>query len=556
MASATRTADALINYALDDKPNQKGERYVMASGVGGLLVSVAKAQMRDVRKKWGKDKPGAFVQAYHVIQSFGKDELVPDSPDSWMRAQQLGRALAEDRFPGRQTLVVTQRDGKSGCLHNHIVANSIETKTGKSLNSSIVMHSRLVEAHERVLEAEGFEQRADLKQAFSDATERRERGEPSGLRRAGSTEESELREFQRHILWETDCDIADEFGVEHNPEPFSLTVLESSIRQALADETSTDWASFVEAGRVHGVRIEQRGKKGRGISYGMLRKQPDGTVAEPSPSDRRRCATLGTEYEMDAVEQALARNSTALKAQALVAPVVAPVSQLIPPAPQTKPMQQKPSMVERMRAALDEVQAQADVETERKIAKYLREKEAAKEFDSRLAVSRDEAASQVDSAPLPPTTPPFSVSLADLRKRQDEAQEVLVSADEPKNDASDHTEEQHADSVDGSMAMEPELEAQVVESQEPERVAPEASSAFEAVEADPEPQATPSAAEEWRKINQRNRRLGLPLVSPAQHVANRAMTPEQRAWKLEHPELFDDDAGISQPGKQDRSLGD
>lgn len=313
VASSTRSADALINYALEDKPDQKLERYVMASGVGGLLVSVAKQQMRDVRKRWGKDKPGAFVQAYHVVQSFGTDELDPEDPDAWMTAQKLGIALAEDRFPGRQALVVTQRDGARGCVHNHLVINSIETKTGRSLNSSIIMHARLVEAHERVLEDNGFQQRADLKQAFSDATERRERGEPSSLRNAHSSTDSELRELQRHILWETDCDLADEFGGPRKKQPFSLTVLKHSIEVTLADPATVDWDSFVAIGRTRGVQIEQRGKNGRGISYGMLREEPDGTLAEPTASDRRRCTTLGASFEMDAVEEAFARNAAALQ---------------------------------------------------------------------------------------------------------------------------------------------------------------------------------------------------------------------------------------------------
>lgn len=343
VASSTRSADALISYALDDKPGQQGERYVMASGVGGLLVSVAKQQMRDVRKKWGKDKPGAFVQAYHVIQSFAKDELDPEDPDSWMTAQQLGIALAEDRFPGRQVLVVTQRDGSTGCVHNHLVANSIATTTGRSLNSSIVTHARLVEAHEEVLEGQGFAQRADLKQAFSDASERFERGEPSGLRRAGSTSNSELREFHRHIIWESEYELADEFGGPREKQPFSLTVLKHDIERTLADPAVVDWDSLVEVGRSCGVQIEKRGKKGRGISYGMLREEPDGSFAEPKASDRRRCTTLGAEFEMDAIEAAFARNreiSAATHQQAQ--------------------NQQLLTATDRMRIALNEAAAEAD----------------------------------------------------------------------------------------------------------------------------------------------------------------------------------------------------
>jgi len=308
MSSATRSADALINYALDQKLGQEDARYVMASGVGGLLVSLAKQQMRDVRKKWGKDTPGAFVQAYHVIESFAKDELHPNDPDAWLTAQKIGRALAEDRFPGRQALVVTQRDGTAGCLHNHIVVSSVETRSGRSLDSSIVMHARLVEAHERVLEEQGFEQREDLKVAFAEAADRRERGEPSRLRRADARERSELQEYQRYVMWETEDEIAREIGADRKPEPFSAGVLQARIMETLEDPRSVDWATFVEIGRVHRVDIRRRGRSGRGISYGMLRELPDGSLAEPSASDRRRCASLGKRFEMDAVEAVLAQH--------------------------------------------------------------------------------------------------------------------------------------------------------------------------------------------------------------------------------------------------------
>lgn len=52
VASGTRNSAALINYALNDKKNQKGERYVIATGVHGLFVRHAEAQFRDVRKNF------------------------------------------------------------------------------------------------------------------------------------------------------------------------------------------------------------------------------------------------------------------------------------------------------------------------------------------------------------------------------------------------------------------------------------------------------------------------------------------------------------------------
>lgn len=547
-ASATRSADALINYALDDKANQRGERYVMASGLGGLLVSVAKQQMRDVRKKWNKDRKGAFVHAYHVIQSFAKDELNPDDPESWMTAQNLGRALAEDRFPGRQVLVVTQRDGKSGCVHNHLVINSIETKTGKSLDSSIVMHSRLVEAHERVLEAEGFEQRADLKQAFSDATERRERGEPSGLRRADSTQRSELREFQRYILWEADNDIADEFGGSHKPEPFSVTVLRASIKQALTDPAAIDWASFREVGRRHSVHIERRGKKGRGISYGMLRLQPDGTLAEPSASDRRRCSSLGADFEIDAVEQALRRNSAAQQAQAPAAPTVAPVAQPTTAAVKDKPAQQAPSIQDRMRAALDEANEVAAAMVQPMIDRYM----ASKAADAELLKAKNSPASPppIDPTPDGPspsgTRDPLSAAVVIHEPK------IAEAISEPR------AAETRTEILREQSEVAPIHEA-VTELNLPQAaVAPEAARKTRESADEPkisELQSAEDEAAKLRKINERNRRLGLPSVSPEQYAAHQALTPEQRKWRTKYPELSHLDEE-TKPRKEQHELGD
>lgn len=311
MASSTRSADDLIRYVLEPKKNQQGERYVMASGTNGLLVSLAKDQMRDVRDRWGKNKPGAVVQAYHVIQSFAKGtELAPDDPSDWMVAQRLGRALAETVFPDRHVLVVTQRDGAGGCLHNHLVVASIETKTGRSLDSSVVMHARLVEAHELVLDREGFEQLDELKEAFTDATDRRERGEPSRLRRVTTKDQRDLLGFTRHAQWQAECAVADQTGGERRLEPFSLSVLKHRIDQALSTASSTDWASFVENGKRLGVDVHREDTTHR-VSYGMMRLKPDKSLREPTTSDRRRGATLGTAYLLPSVKQRVAANAEA-----------------------------------------------------------------------------------------------------------------------------------------------------------------------------------------------------------------------------------------------------
>lgn len=329
VASSTRSSAALINYVLSAKKNQKGERYVIATGVHGLFVSRAEAQFRDVRKRHGKNRAGQFVQAYHVIQAFGKDgpgAFDPDDPDDWVRAHEEGRALAELKAPGRQALVVTQRDGKTGCLHNHIVINSVERETGRSYDSSWITHSRLVQEHDALLAEHGYVQRDDLRQAASDSKERYERGEVAVVRGRGEQHGRELRDYAKWLEWDTARAVAADLGEAFSTvEPFSQDVLTSRVRDAMGDDVR-DWDSFVAAGARHGVKISRRGKDGRGIRYGMVRAHGE-AVVEPTSRETRRDETLGAEFTLDALETLWARETDQKQAQAtttLPAPAPSP----------------------------------------------------------------------------------------------------------------------------------------------------------------------------------------------------------------------------------------
>lgn len=329
VASSTRNSAALIGYVLNDKKDQRGERYVVATGVNGALVDRAEAQFRDVRKRHGKDRAGQYVQGYHVIQAFAKDgvgALDPEDPDDWLRAHELGRALARMKAPGREAIVVTQRDGKTGCLHNHIVLNSVERETGRSYNSAWVTHSRLVQEHDELLADMGYVQRDDLRQAASDSKERFERGEAAVVRGTGERGNRDLRDYAKWLEWDTQRAVAADLGEEFTAtEPFSQDVLAGRIRDAVEDPASVDWDSFVQAGARRGVRISKRGKKDT-VRYGMVRSQGTTTV-EPTSHQTRRDETLGTEFTLESLKQKWAQQAAAQHHQAtLPQPTVAPTT--------------------------------------------------------------------------------------------------------------------------------------------------------------------------------------------------------------------------------------
>lgn len=164
--------------------------------------------------------------------------------------------------------------------------------SGRSFASSNVKHKVLAATHDAMLAEQGYVQGNEVK---GTALERREKSEERGL--------------LAHQQWEA----AGRFG---EPEPFSVAVLKQRIKESLADTTFTDFEGFADALAARDVEVQQRGEKGRGLSYTMLRLRPDwDDYIEPSNSDRRRASMLGRAFMLDAVEAAIQRNLEAQQEQ-------------------------------------------------------------------------------------------------------------------------------------------------------------------------------------------------------------------------------------------------
>lgn len=128
----TRDGRAAIRYAFEEQKNKdEMDRVLMASG-SNVDPKFAMMQMKAVWDRFGKGD-GKAVQMYRIIQSFGLDELDPNNPEDIEKANNLGREFAEEMYPGRQSLIVTQADGKGGKLHNHVLVNSVSFMDGRSL---------------------------------------------------------------------------------------------------------------------------------------------------------------------------------------------------------------------------------------------------------------------------------------------------------------------------------------------------------------------------------------------------------------------------------------
>lgn len=126
--TATKNAAAALQYARGGKDgkghNQNEFRNEIVTGVNLMPEEVEsyEAQMnRALRRASSRNKN----QARRIIQSFSRNEANPDNPEDVMTVHNIGVEFARKAYPGRQAVVFTQTDGKSGLLHNHIIVCNV-----------------------------------------------------------------------------------------------------------------------------------------------------------------------------------------------------------------------------------------------------------------------------------------------------------------------------------------------------------------------------------------------------------------------------------------------
>lgn len=463
--SPTYFSRALNTYLLNLKEGQQdGDRYVIAEGVNGIMPKFVEQQFRDVRKKWGKNRTvrrlwkrtgtetwqGEYVQAYHGIISFGQDELDPNDPEAWETALRIARATVEEVFPTRQAMLVLQNDGAGGCLHVHISVNSVDEKTGRSIDSGLTTHSYREQQADgsyelagmalrfnEILEREGFQQRADLVEMMAEAQERVRQGGSAKLRAKDRREVSEQRAAEKHEDWLIDREQAEAQGIAFSqPEPFSVAVLKQRVKSAMRDARSIDFDSFVEVAREHRVDVELRPGT-RGLAYVMLDEAGE-PVAEGTRA-RRRASTLGSDFMLDAVEAHCAENDAleAIREATALADETARVAAEI----DEQRAQRAAQDLESQRAADREARASAAAEAKKqareKVEREVAEREAQREVQreaQRIADEEAEAKAQRVAA---------AQVEAESRRRAEQASAAAA----PDAGAADDTAASHAPSA-------------------------------------------------------------------------------------------------------------
>lgn len=111
-----------VDYALN---RDKTERGLFETGLA-CATQTAFEDMRKVKEVWHKL---AGVQGFHLVQSFASGEVTPEL------AHQIGLELAGRLLGGKYQAVVGTHLN-TGCIHNHIVWNSVSMEDGHKYHSS------------------------------------------------------------------------------------------------------------------------------------------------------------------------------------------------------------------------------------------------------------------------------------------------------------------------------------------------------------------------------------------------------------------------------------
>ena len=232
-------------------------RAVAVGGTNGIDPVIAKEQFKAVRQAFNQNK--RRNQVLRITQSFADNELNARNPSDWQRANDLGCQLAQQLYPDYQSAVYTHIDGKNHIIHNHIIVNKVNLKTGKKLD-----------------ERKGT------------AVERTRQMNDEIAKKQGWQVIAPVREHQSKT--EQDLTKHGQYSYMHD--------LRGRIDSTMADTTISDFKTFSAVLAKSGVNVSIRGQN---VSYAFLDAN--------NKQRRARGQRLGADYEKEAILHELARHT-------------------------------------------------------------------------------------------------------------------------------------------------------------------------------------------------------------------------------------------------------
>ena len=232
-------------------------RAVAVGGTNGIDPVIAKEQFKAVRQAFNQKK--RRNQVLRITQSFADNELNARNPSDWQRANDLGCQLAQQLYPDYQSAVYTHIDGKNHIIHNHIIVNKVNLKTGKKLD-----------------ERKGA------------AVERTRQMNDEIAKKQGWQVIAPVREHQSKT--EQDLTKHGQYSYMHD--------LRGRIDTTMQDTSICDFKTFSDVLAKSGVNVSIRGQN---VSYAFLDAN--------NKQRRARGQRLGADYEKEAILHELARRT-------------------------------------------------------------------------------------------------------------------------------------------------------------------------------------------------------------------------------------------------------
>lgn len=112
------------------------------------------------------------VEAHHYVQSFSLDEFDPNNKNDISKCNELGNQLAKKIIGKRHlmAIIATQRDGKGGKLHNHIVICNQDYVNGKALAGIGTNIKNIRKKNDQVIADNNMQQPESLTDEYTDNT--------------------------------------------------------------------------------------------------------------------------------------------------------------------------------------------------------------------------------------------------------------------------------------------------------------------------------------------------------------------------------------------------
>lgn len=133
----TRTANGrgAIEYAQGKGKGHNGKEN-RNEYVGMVNMFDGMDPITQMQKYWMRAGKNHTTQVLRIVQSFSKNELDSQNRNDILTANEIGMEFAREFYPGRQSIIFTQIDGKSGLVHNHIIVNDVHMQTSKGCKNN------------------------------------------------------------------------------------------------------------------------------------------------------------------------------------------------------------------------------------------------------------------------------------------------------------------------------------------------------------------------------------------------------------------------------------